>query len=86
MTMADVEKRAEHMPWGRPDEVAERLIAEADKAGANTLLVSLNRGSMPHEMFIEQIRRFGREVMPAVAGARGHARSDRRGRCGKAAE
>jgi alkanesulfonate monooxygenase SsuD/methylene tetrahydromethanopterin reductase-like flavin-dependent oxidoreductase (luciferase family) len=66
MTMADVEQRAEQMPWGRPDEVADRLIAEADKAGANTLLVSLNRGAMPHEMFLEQIRRFGREVMPRL--------------------
>ena len=54
------------MPWGQPDEVAERLIAEADKAGANTLLVSLNRGAMPHEMFLNQIRRFGREVMPRL--------------------
>ena len=36
------------------------------KAGANTLLVSLNRGSMPHEMFLNQIRRFGREVMPRL--------------------
>jgi restriction endonuclease Mrr len=66
MTMADVEQRAEHMPWGRPDEVADRLIVEADKAGANTLLVSLNRGAMPHEMFLEQVRRFGREVMPRL--------------------
>ena len=64
--MADVEQRAEHMPWGAPDEVTERLIAEADKTGANTLLVSLNRGAMPHEMFLEQIRRFGREVMPRL--------------------
>ena len=54
------------MAWGAPDEVAERLIAEADKTGANTLLVSLNRGAMPHDMFLEQIRRFGREVMPRL--------------------
>jgi alkanesulfonate monooxygenase SsuD/methylene tetrahydromethanopterin reductase-like flavin-dependent oxidoreductase (luciferase family) len=66
MTMADVEQRAEHMPWGQADEVADRLIAEADKTGANTLLVSLNRGAMPHDMFLEQIRRFGREVMPRL--------------------
>lgn len=66
MTMVDVEKRAEYMPWGQPDEVAERLIAESDKSGANTLLVSLNRGAMPHEMFLEQIRRSGREVMPRL--------------------
>jgi hypothetical protein len=28
--------------------------------------ISLNRGAMPHEMFIEQIRRFAREVLPAL--------------------
>jgi restriction endonuclease Mrr len=63
MTMTDVEKRAEHMPWGTADEVAERLIAEAEKCGAETLLVSMNRGAMPHEMFLNQIRRFGQEVL-----------------------
>ena len=66
LTMAELERRAENMPWGTADEVAERLIAEADASGANTLLVSLNRGAMPHEMFLEQIRRFGREVMPRL--------------------
>ena len=66
MTMADVEKRAEHMPWGTPDEVAARLIAEAEKCGAETLLVSMNRGAMPHEMFLNQIRRFGAEVLPKL--------------------
>jgi len=66
MTMAELERRAEQMPWGTADEVAERLIAEADRSGANTLLVSLNRGAMPHEMFLEQIRRFGREVLPRL--------------------
>jgi len=30
------------------------------------VLVSLNRGAMPQEMFIEQIRRFGRDVLPAL--------------------
>jgi alkanesulfonate monooxygenase SsuD/methylene tetrahydromethanopterin reductase-like flavin-dependent oxidoreductase (luciferase family) len=66
MTMADVERRAEQMPWGRPDEVAERLIAEAEACGAGTLLVSMNRGAMPHEMFLNQIRRFGQEVLPRL--------------------
>ncbi len=66
MTMADVEKRAEFMPWGTPDEVAARLIAEAEKCGAETLLVSMNRGAMPHEMFLNQIRRFGQEVLPKL--------------------
>jgi len=66
MTMADVERQAEHLPWGTADEVIQRLIAEADHAGANAINVSLNRGAMPHEMFMEQIRRFAREVLPAL--------------------
>jgi alkanesulfonate monooxygenase SsuD/methylene tetrahydromethanopterin reductase-like flavin-dependent oxidoreductase (luciferase family) len=66
MTLADIERDAENMPWGPPDEVAERIIGAADHAGANTVLVNMNRGAMPHEMFIEQIRRFGAEVLPVL--------------------
>jgi hypothetical protein len=65
MTMADVERDAEHWPWGTPAEVRERIVAAADHAGAGTVLVGLNRGAMPHEMFMEQIRRFG-DVLPAL--------------------
>ena len=46
--------------------MTERIIAAADRAGADTVQVSLNRGAMPHEMFIEQIRRFARDVLPAL--------------------
>jgi alkanesulfonate monooxygenase SsuD/methylene tetrahydromethanopterin reductase-like flavin-dependent oxidoreductase (luciferase family) len=66
MTDADVARQAERMPWGTPQEVIERIIAAADHAGANTIQVSLNRGAMPHEMFMEQIRRFARDVLPAL--------------------
>src|SRR5882762_7250540 len=66
LAMADVERQAEHMPWGTSDEVARRIIDAADSAGANTVQVSLNRGVLPHEMFIEQIRRFAAEVLPAL--------------------
>ena len=66
LTMADVERQAEHMPWGTPDEVAGRVIDAAESAGANTVQVSLNRGVLPHEMFMEQIRRFARDVLPAL--------------------
>jgi alkanesulfonate monooxygenase SsuD/methylene tetrahydromethanopterin reductase-like flavin-dependent oxidoreductase (luciferase family) len=66
LTMADVERQAEEMPWGRPDEVTERIIAAADSAGADTVQISLNRGVLPHEMFMEQIRRFAAEVLPAL--------------------
>ena len=66
LTMADVERQAEHMPWGTPDEVAGRVIDAAESAGANTVQASLNRGVLPHEMFMEQIRRFARDVLPAL--------------------
>lgn len=66
MTIEDVARQAENGPWGTPDEVAERLIMAADAAGAETVMVSLNRGAMPQEMFLEQIRRFGQEVLPRL--------------------
>jgi alkanesulfonate monooxygenase SsuD/methylene tetrahydromethanopterin reductase-like flavin-dependent oxidoreductase (luciferase family) len=66
LTIADVERQAEHMPWGTADEVARRIIDAAESAGADTVQVSLNRGVLPHEMFIEQIRRFARDVLPAL--------------------
>jgi alkanesulfonate monooxygenase SsuD/methylene tetrahydromethanopterin reductase-like flavin-dependent oxidoreductase (luciferase family) len=66
MTMADVERLAEHWPWGTPDEVAERILAEAEHAGASTVLINLNRGAMPNELFVEQLRRFAAKVLPAL--------------------
>lgn len=66
MTMADVERQAEDMPWGSADEVRAKIIEQADEAGAGTIQVMLNRGAMPQEMFLEQIRRFAAEVMPAL--------------------
>ena len=66
MTIEDVARRAEDLPWGTAKEVTERIIAAGEHAGANMVQISLNRGAMPHEMFIEQIRRFAREVLPAL--------------------
>jgi len=66
LTMADIEREAEHWPWGTPDEVVARIVAAADHAGASTVLINMNRGAMPQEMFMEQIRRFGSEVLPAL--------------------
>ncbi|HEX4113167.1 MAG TPA: LLM class flavin-dependent oxidoreductase [Stellaceae bacterium] len=66
MTMQDVERFAEDAPWGTADEVRDKIIAAAEHAGAETVLVSMNRGAMPQEMFLEQIRRFAREVLPAL--------------------
>ncbi|MEE2760910.1 MAG: LLM class flavin-dependent oxidoreductase [Pseudomonadota bacterium] len=66
MTMEDVANQAENAPWGTPEEVTERIIETAEHAGAHTVQISLNRGAMPHEMFIEQIRLFADKVLPAV--------------------
>ena len=54
------------MAWGKAGDVTERSIGAAEHAGANTVLVNMNRGAMPHAMFLAQIRRFGAEVLPAL--------------------
>ena len=64
--MADVERQAEQMPWGTAAEVTERIIETAETAGATNVQISLNRGVLPHKMFMEQIRRFARDVLPAL--------------------
>jgi hypothetical protein len=66
MTMADLERQAEMMPMGTADEVAERIIAAADSAGANQVQLAINRGALPHELFMAQIERFAREVLPRL--------------------
>ena len=66
MTMADVERKAEDMPWGTAAEVRDRIIEIAEHAGSGTIQLTFNRGVMPHEMFMEQIRRFARDVLPAL--------------------
>jgi alkanesulfonate monooxygenase SsuD/methylene tetrahydromethanopterin reductase-like flavin-dependent oxidoreductase (luciferase family) len=66
LTMDDILQQAEANAWGTPELVAERIIAEAERIGAATILVSMNRGAMPQEMFLHQIRRFGTEVLPIL--------------------
>ena len=34
--------------------------------GANCLLLNMNVGAMAHDVFLEQIRRFGKEVLPRL--------------------
>ena len=65
MTLANLE-RNQALPWGRPEEVRDKLITEAESVGAHTLLLNFNRGTMPHVMFMEQLRRFGAEVLPVL--------------------
>ena len=66
MTMADLERQAERMPLGTADEVAQRIIEAATSAGANQVQLALNRGCLPHELFMAQIERFAREVLPRL--------------------
>jgi alkanesulfonate monooxygenase SsuD/methylene tetrahydromethanopterin reductase-like flavin-dependent oxidoreductase (luciferase family) len=67
-TLPDVERRVKEgqLAFGSPKEVADRLIGMAEGMGANRILLNLNLGALPHEMFLEQIRRFGREVLPRL--------------------
>jgi alkanesulfonate monooxygenase SsuD/methylene tetrahydromethanopterin reductase-like flavin-dependent oxidoreductase (luciferase family) len=68
MTLADVQGRVEsgELNFGSAKEVKDHLIAIAEHAGANSVLLNINNGAMPHAQFMEQIRRFGREVLPAL--------------------
>ncbi len=66
LTMDDILKRAESAAWGPPDYVADQIIKQAEEAGASTVLLSMNRGAMPQEMFLNQIHRFGKEVLPRL--------------------
>jgi alkanesulfonate monooxygenase SsuD/methylene tetrahydromethanopterin reductase-like flavin-dependent oxidoreductase (luciferase family) len=68
MTLADIERRIDNneLAWGSAKHVTERLIEAAEHFGANSLLLNMNLGALPHELFIEQIRRFGREVLPRL--------------------
>jgi alkanesulfonate monooxygenase SsuD/methylene tetrahydromethanopterin reductase-like flavin-dependent oxidoreductase (luciferase family) len=66
MTMEDVAKRAETMPWGTADEVRDRIIDAVNRTGADVVHVRMNTGAMPHEMFVNQIRLFAEKVLPAL--------------------
>jgi alkanesulfonate monooxygenase SsuD/methylene tetrahydromethanopterin reductase-like flavin-dependent oxidoreductase (luciferase family) len=66
LTMPQLEEQAEHMPMGTADEVIARIIDAAESAGANQVQLALNRGALPHDLFMAQIERFAREVLPAL--------------------
>jgi alkanesulfonate monooxygenase SsuD/methylene tetrahydromethanopterin reductase-like flavin-dependent oxidoreductase (luciferase family) len=66
LTMEQLEEQAEHMPLGTADEVIARIIDAAESAGANTVQLAMNRGALPHDLFMAQIERFAREVLPAL--------------------
>ncbi len=66
LTTAQLEEQAAHMPLGPADEVAERIIEAAESAGANQVQIAMNRGALPHDLFMAQIERFAREVLPRL--------------------
>ena len=67
-TLADIESKIDkgELAWGNPKDVADQLIAGAERMGSNTLLLNMNVGAMSYEVFLEQIRRFGRDVLPKL--------------------
>src|SRR5689334_547537 len=66
LTFEAFEKQAANLPYGTPEEVAQRIIAQADHAGANMVQIGLNRGAMPHQLFMNQIERFAKQVLPIL--------------------
>ena len=56
----------ERVCWGTPEEVRDSLIELSDTLGCGTLLLNFNQGAMPHNMFMQNLERFGKEVLPAV--------------------
>ncbi|MCL6561507.1 MAG: LLM class flavin-dependent oxidoreductase [Firmicutes bacterium] len=66
LTMSALRERVEAMPWGSPDTVRDQILQVMNDTGANVLLINLNRGALPHELFMRQIRRFAQEVLPAL--------------------
>ena len=67
-TMADIERKIDNgeLAWGSAKDVGDQLIEGAERMGANTLLLNMNVGAMAHDVFLEQIRRFGRDVLPRL--------------------
>ncbi len=68
MTRADVEKRIDDglLAFGNAKHVTDKLIGDAERYGANSLLLMMNLGAMPHDMFMAQLRRFAKEVLPKL--------------------
>jgi alkanesulfonate monooxygenase SsuD/methylene tetrahydromethanopterin reductase-like flavin-dependent oxidoreductase (luciferase family) len=54
------------LAFGNAKEVTERLIEQAEAIGANKLLINVSFGAMPNDLFLEQVRRFGRDVLPKL--------------------
>ena len=42
------------------------LIEQAEHAGANSILLNVNLGALPNDLFMEQVRRIGKDVLPKL--------------------
>lgn len=51
---------------GIPREYLAYHVDRADSLGANTLLLNFNQGALPHELFVQNLQRFAKEVLPAL--------------------
>ncbi len=65
LTLEDLDK-TNRVCWGSPEEVRDSLTEMAESIGGGTLMLNFNQGPMPHEMFIQNLKRFAEEVLPAV--------------------
>jgi len=67
-TQKDVEDRVASgaLVWGNPKEITEALIEQAEHTGANSILLNVNLGALPNDMFMEQVRRIGKDVLPKL--------------------
>ena len=67
-TQKDVEERVGNgsLVWGNPKEIVEALIEQAEHTGANSILLNVNLGALPNDMFMEQVRRIGKDVLPKL--------------------
>ena len=64
-TLEDLESN-ERAAWGSPEQVRDNLIELAESLGAGTLNLNFNQGAIPHEMFVRNLQRFAREVLPTL--------------------
>jgi alkanesulfonate monooxygenase SsuD/methylene tetrahydromethanopterin reductase-like flavin-dependent oxidoreductase (luciferase family) len=65
-TMDMLRARADELPWGTPDEVCAHIIREVDHVGAGTVILMCNPGAMPKDMFLNQVWRIGKDVLPRL--------------------
>ena len=68
MTASDLGPKidASELAWGKPGDITDYLIHLAESTGSNVLLINMNFGALPKENFLNQIRRFGTEILPTL--------------------